>query len=176
MKTSVLRMRTLIDNVLDFARGRLGGGIVLSRDGGRSLAPTIEQVADEIRAAFPERVIETDLDIGAVAVDHARIAQMCSNLLGNAVTHGSSNSPIGVAARIEDGILEISVSNQGSPIAAETIDRLFLPFTRGDASASIKGLGLGLYISSIIAQAHGGRIDVTSDDRETRFTFRMPVG
>lgn len=175
MKTSLLRMRGLIDNILDFARGRLGGGLVLSRDAGRSLAQTIEQVVNEMRAAFPDRPIETNLDVGSISVDHARIAQMCSNLLGNAVTHGSATTPILVAARVQNSVLEIAVANQGAPIAPETIDRLFLPFTRGDASASIQGLGLGLYISSMIAQAHGGRIDVTSDDRETCFTFRMPL-
>lgn len=176
MKTSLLRMRGLIDNILDFARGRLGGGLVLSRDADRSLAQTIEQVVNEMRAAFPDRLIETNLEVGSISVDHARIAQMCSNLLGNAVTHGSATMPILVAARVRNDVLEISIANEGPPIAPETIDRLFLPFTRGDASASIQGLGLGLYISSMIAQAHGGRIDVTSDDRETCFTFRMPLG
>ena len=54
-----------------------------------------------------------------------------------------------------------------------TLERLFQPFARGDVRPNQQGLGLGLYIASQIAQAHGGTIDVTSTAEETRFTFRM---
>ena len=61
MQTTVTRMSGLIDNVLDFARGRLGGGIALNRDANRPLQPVLQQVVDELRTAMPDRVIESDL-------------------------------------------------------------------------------------------------------------------
>jgi phosphoserine phosphatase RsbU/P len=177
MKNSVSRMSGLIDNVLDLARSRLGGGIGLRLDEDRPLGPTLQQVIEEIRAAHPEREIEADINIPrSVKVDHNRVAQMFSNLLGNAVAHGAENGPIRVAALLQgNDELELSVANPGEPIAEEMVQHLFKPFHRGDVSSNAEGLGLGLYIASQIAEAHGGQIDVHSDDRETRFTFRMIV-
>ncbi|MCB5201219.1 GAF domain-containing sensor histidine kinase [Neorhizobium sp. T786] len=177
MRGSVLRMSVLIDNVMDFARGRLGGGISLAKDSDSPLGPTLEQVISEIRSGHPERSIEASYDLSAaVAIDHQRIAQMFSNLLGNAVTHGSPEHPIHVKAWIADGELNLSVSNSGAPIPQQALQKLFQPFHRGEAGSSLQGLGLGLYIASQIAEAHGGRLDVASDETETRFTFRMPAG
>ncbi len=176
MRGSVLRMSALIDNVMDFARGRLGGGIALTRDGESPLAPTLEQVVSEIQSGHPERKIVAQYDLAdVVPVDHQRIAQMLSNLLGNAVTHGSPLEPIRVDASISDGHLHLSVANAGDPIPEPSLPKLFQPFKRGEGSASLQGLGLGLYIASQIAEAHGGKLDVQSDEVETRFTFRMPV-
>lgn len=176
MRGSVLRMSALIDNVMDFARGRLGGGIALQRDQETSLQPTLEQVVSEILSGHPERRIEANFQLsGVVPVDHQRIAQMLSNLLGNAVTHGSPGHPIRVDAAIVDGELRLSVANSGTPIPKESLHKLFQPFKRGEGSSSLQGLGLGLYIASQIAEAHGGQLDVRSDEAETRFTFRMPV-
>ena len=77
MQTTVMRMSGLIDNVLDFARGRLGGGITLRRDANRPLQPVLQQVVDELRTAMPDRVIETDLGIAdPVNCDRSRIGQM----------------------------------------------------------------------------------------------------
>ena len=176
MSASVSRMGGLIDNVLDFARGRLGGGLGLARDHGKPIQPTLNQVIEEIKFSFPERQITTVFDLaGTVEVDHARIAQLFSNLMGNAVTHGDPNSPIQVTALIADGTFELTVSNGGSPIPKAAVERLFQPFYRGEAKSYQRGLGLGLYIASQIAQAHGGRLDVVSDDERTSFTFRMPA-
>nr|CAD6601859.1 histidine kinase [Rhizobium sp. Khangiran2] len=176
MRGSVLRMSALIDNVMDFARGRLGGGIALQRDHETSLQPTLEQVVSEILSGHPERSIEANFHLsGVVPVDHQRIAQMLSNLLGNAVTHGSPGHPIRVDAAIVDGELRLSVANSGTPIPKESLQKLFQPFKRGEGSSSLQGLGLGLYIASQIAEAHGGQLDVHSEEAETRFTFRMPV-
>lgn len=175
MQLAAARMSKLIDNVLDFARGRLGGGIAIERDGGSLLSRTLDQVVEEIRAAYPARDIRLNYphDLKAPA-DHARIGQLLSNLLGNAVTHGSAGRPIFVDAHLGDGYFELSVANFGEPIPADVMERLFQPFQRRDAPHQREGLGLGLYISSEIARAHGGTIDVTSDRSATRFTFRMP--
>jgi signal transduction histidine kinase len=175
MQKSVARMSALIDKVLDFARGRLGSGITLKRSS-QSLQPVLNQVIAELRAGSPGRKIETTFDLTrAVDCDGGRIAQLFSNLLGNAVTHGAVDRPIRVRATTQDGKLELSVANAGEPIPSEAMERLFQPFYRLAEQGSQQGLGLGLYIASEIARAHGGRIDVTSSPAETRFTFRMPL-
>jgi signal transduction histidine kinase len=175
MQKSVARMSALIDNVLDFARGRLGSGIALKRSP-QSLQPVLDHVIAELRAGSPERNIEKMFDLTQpVECDGGRIAQLFSNLLGNAVTHGTAERPIHVRATTRDGEFELSVANSGQPIPPDAMDRLFQPFYRLAEQGSRQGLGLGLYIASEIARAHGGRIDVTSSPEETRFTFRMPL-
>jgi sigma-B regulation protein RsbU (phosphoserine phosphatase) len=176
INTTVTRMSDLIDNVLDFARGRLGGGITLSRDAGRPLEPVLEQVVDELRTASPQRVIETSFEItDPVDCDRTRIGQLASNLIGNALTHGAPDKPVRVEAKTEGGEFKLRVANAGEPIPAAAMEKLFEPFFRGDIRGSRQGLGLGLHIASQIAQAHGGRIDVTSEPDETRFVFTMPL-
>ena len=176
MRGSVLRMSALIDNVLDFARGRLGGGLGLHKTTDRPLTTTLEQVVSEIRSGHPERRIDVNFALPAgIEVDHDRIAQMLSNLLGNAVTHGSPDYPILVDASTSGGRLYLSVANAGEPISESAREKLFQPFNRGRANPGIQGLGLGLYISSQIAEAHGGDLQVVSDWDETRFTFTMPI-
>ena len=176
INTTVTRMSDLIDNVLDFARGRLGGGITLSRDASRPLGPILEQVVDELRTASPQRVIKTSFAINQpVNCDRTRIGQLVSNLVGNALTHGATNQPVRVGATTEGGQFELWVANAGEPIPPAAMEKLFEPFFRGDVRDSRQGLGLGLHIASQIAQAHGGRIDVTSTAVETRFIFTMPL-
>jgi sigma-B regulation protein RsbU (phosphoserine phosphatase) len=176
MNTTVTRMSGLIDNILDFARGRLGDGITLSRDANRPLQPVLEQVVDELRTASPDRSIETSFAITEpVNCDRSRVGQLVSNLIGNALTHGAAYQAVRVGAKTEDGVFELWVANGGEPIPAIAMGKLFEPFFRGDIRSSRQGLGLGLHIASQIAQAHGGRIDVTSTPDETRFVFRMPL-
>ena len=76
--------------------------------------------------------------------------------------------------RARGGAFELSVANAGEPIAPDAMERLFQPFYRARQRRQ-QGLGLGLYIASEIARAHGGTLDVSSSAGETRFTFRMPV-
>jgi signal transduction histidine kinase len=177
IQSSVGRMAGLIDDVLDFARGRLGGGLPLHRNGNEPLGPTLEQVVAELRMASPDRAIEAEIArCEGVYCDRARIAQLLSNLLGNALTHGAADEPIHVRASVEGSDFELSVANRGEPIPPATRERLFRPFTRASAQPNKQGLGLGLYIASEIARAHGGTLDVASTPAETRFTFRMPAG
>jgi phosphoserine phosphatase RsbU/P len=176
MQTTVTRMAELIDNVLDFARGRLGGGIALNRDSLRPLEPVLDQVIDELRLSSPGRQIEADYAIDVpVNCDRTRIGQLVSNLVGNALTHGSSNLPVRVRAATEDGLFKLSVANGGEPIPPAALERLFEPFFRGAVRGSRQGLGLGLHIAAQIAKAHDGTLTVTSTSEETRFTFVMPL-
>jgi signal transduction histidine kinase len=176
MQNSVRRMAGLIDDVLDFARGRLGGGFDIERRADPALGDALEQVVAELRVAHPERTIL--IDIGpdmSVESDSRRIAQLASNLLANALTHGAPGEPIRLSARKANDAFELSVSNLGEPILPEAMDRLFQPFSRASVRPNQQGLGLGLYIASEIARAHGGALCVTSDAAETRFTFTMPL-
>jgi phosphoserine phosphatase RsbU/P len=172
---SAHRMSSLIDNVLDFARGRLGSGIGLNMESDLQLAEMLVQVVEELRAGT-DREIDAEISIvQAVQCDPVRLGQLTSNLLGNALTHGAADTPVRLRALTHDGLLEITVTNSGKPIPTAALEQLFQPFFRGEVRRSQQGLGLGLYISSEIAKAHGGVLTVQSSELETRFTFRMPV-
>jgi sigma-B regulation protein RsbU (phosphoserine phosphatase) len=173
MQGCVRRMSGLIDNVLDFARGRLGGGLSLNRNAKEPLEPTLLHVIDELQTAWPDRMIDLSLgQIGAVDCDRARVGQLVSNLVTNALTHGAPGAPVRIRVRTDADQLLIDVSNTGEPIPAAVLDKLFHPFVRMSQTPQ-HGLGLGLYVASEIAKAHGGTLTATSAKEETRFTFRM---
>jgi signal transduction histidine kinase len=177
MQASADRMGGLIENLLDFARGRLGGGIELRRAPQPSLEESLRQVIAELGVAHPSRAISSDIDLPLpVVCDSGRIAQLASNLIANALTHGDAGSPVSVTARAEDGAFVLSVTNAGEAIPAATLGRLFQPYARSAGGPSLEGLGLGLYIVQEIAKAHGGVVTVASDAAETRFVFTMPLG
>nr|WP_250813138.1 PAS domain-containing protein [Neorhizobium tomejilense] len=175
MGESVQRMGNLIDNLLDLARGRLGNGIGLEITRGGRIEPQLAKIVNEIQAAHPERIIHTEFDLHrSVDVDHARLEQMLSNLLGNAITHGAPEEPVTVSARVVENEFQLTVGNGGEPIPDAVMQRLFQPFYRG-GDTNKQGLGLGLYIAGEIAKAHGGELRATSDTSRTCFTFTMPL-
>jgi signal transduction histidine kinase len=170
MQVSVNRMAGLIDNVMDLARTRLGGGMQL-RLREESLEPLIQQIVGEFQNVHPNRVITSHIDVaGTVKIDSTRMGQLLSNLLGNALSYGYPHEPIRVGSRTTESGFEISVSNKGPPIPDEAMPLLFTAFHRGDVQPNEKGLGLGLYIAQEIARAHGGEIRVTSSAEDTTFT------
>jgi signal transduction histidine kinase len=175
MQSSVNRMSGIINNVVDLARGRLGGGLNLDRSIA-PLQPVLEQVVAEFRMSQPERPIETRFALDRpVDCDRVRIAQLASNLLGNALTYGKPGEPIRIDATTDATNFTLSIANAGEPIAPGALEHLFLPFFRGAVQPNQPGLGLGLYIASEIARAHAGTIEAASTAAETRFTFRMPI-
>ncbi len=175
MEGSLNRANALINDLLDFARGRLGGGIAITRDAARPLQPVLEQVVTEMRAISPEAQFDVAFDLALpVDCDPDRMGQMASNLLANAVTHGSLDRPIRFTARAGEDTFEMSVSNAGTPIPDAARESLFQPFFRGEFRSSRNGLGLGLFIVSEIAKAHRGQMSVESNADETSFRFRMP--
>ena len=105
MHGSVRRMAGLIDNVLDLARGRLGGGVAVRREAA-DLAPALIQVIAELRSAQPGREIDVSIALDRpIGCDRARIAQLFSNLLANALSHGAQGRPVAVSAAIEGDML-----------------------------------------------------------------------
>lgn len=175
MAASTARASALIDNVLDFARNRLGNGLAISWES-NALTPVLKLVAAELRTVAPDREIVAEFSIDEpVLCDAVKIGQLAGNLLSNAVTHGAPDLPIHFRAVTTSTHLTISVANGGDPLDEQTQQQLFQPFFRGDVRRSQNGLGLGLFIVSEIAQAHGGTMEVTSSADETRFTFSMPL-
>ena len=169
------RMLRLIEDIMDFARGRLGGGIALSLQP-VAIADVIDDVVAEIASAHPEKTIRVTAAVdGTVLVDRTRVAQLLSNLVGNAVQHSPRHEPVEVRAESSSGRLRLAVTNRGEPIPAEVRARLFQPYVRAAGDQPRPGLGLGLYISGEIARAHGGTIAVQStDDGVTTFTVELP--
>ena len=173
LKRGSSRMAELVNNIMDFARTRLGEGIILNLQD-TILEPVLQQVVAELKLIFPQREIVTLFEITEpVNCDSDRIAQLLSNLLANALTHGSHDTPVYVHALHHNGSFELSVINNGEPIPAALHEGIFAPFTREANRPSQNGLGLGLYISAEIAKAHNGTLSMTSTIEETRFTFRM---
>ena len=138
MKQSAMRMASLIDNVMDFARGRLGGGLTLGRDAGEPIEPVLQQVVSELQMNEKIRVIRTHFAIAEpVNCDRRRVGQLASNLLGNAITHGAPEHPITFGASTTGGIFELYVANAGAPIPAAVMESIFQPFSRGSLRPSL---------------------------------------
>ena len=174
IRRSARRMASLVDDVMDFTRGRMGSGIRLKLRRHDSVHLTLEQVIDEMRGLHPERVIAASIpDLLCLDCDPERLAQLLSNLLANALVHGNAGTPVHIDARHEDGKFVLSVSNEGQELPPEVIAQLFKPYWRATSRPGSEGLGLGLYIVDQIARAHGGKIDVTSSAGRTAFTFTL---
>ncbi len=176
MRSSALRMSGLVDNVVDFTRGRMGSGLALDLARHADVDRVLEQVIDELRSVYPGRAIASSIERGlALRCDPQRLAQLLSNLLKNALVHGAEGCPIEVHADIDDSRFVLEVRNEGPDLSPDVIAQLFKPYWRARSRSRDDGLGLGLYIVDQIAQGHGGTIGVRSGANRTTFTFSMPV-
>ena len=175
IQRSAKRMSGLINDVLDFARGRLGSGIGVEFAETASLGLSLEGVVAELSEAHPDRQVVSDIAVdGPVRCDPERIQQLLSNLLANALSHGRAGAPVRVGAWLEGADVVIEVHNAGEPIPADRLDKVFAPFWR--QTAAREGLGLGLYICSQIARSHGGRLAVSSSAADgTTFAAHLPI-
>jgi signal transduction histidine kinase len=169
------RMAALVDDVLDLTRGKMGAGIPLHMQREVNLSAALEQVVGELRSTHTAREIRyVTSDLGVVWCDAARLGQLCSNLLKNALVYGDASEPVSVAAHVIDGMLELAVTNHGPGMSADTISHLFEPYWRGSARSPHAGLGLGLFIVGEIARSHGGVMTVESSNELTTFLFTLP--
>jgi signal transduction histidine kinase len=177
IRINVKRMTSLINDILDFARGRLGEGIGVQIKEVDDMDAGLNAVVREFQDGQPERQIVTNISVTRkVRCDLGRVQQVASNLIGNALKHGAPQGPVKVSARAEDSEFVLDVWNAGEPIAPESIDKICEPFWRQSTTGNREGLGLGLYICSQIVRAHGGTLSVTSNEESgTHFTARLPL-
>jgi signal transduction histidine kinase len=167
------RMGRMIDQLLDFARGRLGGGIPLRRTL-VDLPALCNEVVEEARAAHRRTISIDTQGTPRGHWDADRLAQVVSNLVANACQHSPDGTLVRVTLRDEQAHAVIAVNNVSDPIRAEDLAGMFEPFRRGRQSESA-GLGLGLYIVERIVNAHGGSITVASTAIEgTTFEVHLP--
>jgi PAS domain S-box-containing protein len=175
------RMAMMIQQLLDFTRARLGGGMLLSLER-IDVAALCREVAKEVEVASPGHTIRCEGPPQSIGMwDRVALGRILSNLLVNAVQHGGADV---VRLQLYDAIDEvvIEVNNRGAPIPKDVLPMLFDPFRRGkgatrDIVGGAAGLGLGLYIAKELVGAHGGRIEVRSTAEEgTTFVVRLPRG
>lgn len=175
----VRTMTAMIHDLLDFTRTRLGNGIPLSI-APLDLGALCAEVLDEFRAANPDRLfrLRCEGDVHG-EWDGARLRQVVSNLVANAVEHGEERGEIALTANGNDSGVVLAVRNDGPPIPSSALPTLFKPFVRGATNPSVSqrrdGVGLGLFISREIVTAHGGTISVeTSEHSGTTFKISLP--
>lgn len=177
IRVNVKRMSSLIDDVLDFARSRLGDGLGMRIDEVEDIDAGLNAVVREFQDGQPDRQILANISVTrTVRCDLGRVQQVASNLIGNALKHGAPQSAVKVSAQADDRDWVLSVWNSGEPIPPENLDKICEPFWRQSTSGNREGLGLGLYICSQIVRAHGGTLSVTSTPESgTSFTARLPL-
>ena len=178
--SSSMRMNRMVGALLDFTRSRLGGGIPIT-PGVMNMGKAVHDVVHEIRAAQPDRKIEIDAR-GALQGewDCERMTQVLTNLIGNALEHGSDRTVVKVDVQGDKEEVTVAVHNRGAAIPPDQLDGIFSAMKRQETVAEVVGgssgnLGLGLYIADQIVRAHKGRIDVeSSEEGGTTFTVHVP--
>lgn len=179
MRQSAFRMRSMITDLLDFTRTRLGSGLPLAI-GEYDIGLIIREVCEEQRALHPSATMhcETSGDLTGQR-DYERIGRMLANLIGNAIAHGEQ-SPVSVIAEGQANGVTLRVHNARGVIDEHEKRLLFDPMRRAAAkrgeNRSLQAqIGLGLYIARTITEAHGGVIEVSSSqDDGTKLTVRLP--
>lgn len=173
--SAVTRMGGLINDVLDFARGRLGGGIPVSLRVTHTLETDLKRVVHEVVIATGRQDINLEMRFeDSVVCDNNRISQLLANLLTNAAVHGDRSAPITLSVHAASDLFTLKVHNWGA-IPANRLSAVFAPFSREMGDRPRPGLGLGIYIASEIAKSHGGTLGVeSSTDAGTSFKFEMP--
>jgi signal transduction histidine kinase len=175
---SAARMTTIIRDLLDFTRIRNEGAIPVEPRP-IDLREVARGVVAELQEIHPDREIGLEApDAAPASGDPERLAQVISNLVGNAIQHGPPGAPVRVGVRADARALVVTVHNAGPPIAPELLPDVFEPFRQGlgaahDANGSV---GLGLFIVRELVRAHGGTAEVESTvERGTTFTIRLPA-
>ncbi|MBA3591268.1 HAMP domain-containing sensor histidine kinase [Methylibium sp.] len=176
---SGMRLRDMLSDPLDVTRTRLGQSLPIARTPG-ALTVTCQDMVEEAQAHHPEHTLRLRLEGDlAGSWDLARLGQMLSNLIENAIRHGAPDKPVTILARGEAEFVSLGVHNEGPRIPESALRRIFEPLTQEQESPAdhrqAGGLGLGLYIARAIAEAHCGSIEVqSSQGGGTTFTARLP--
>ena len=171
---SAQRMERMIGDLLDVTRARLGGSMPLKRRT-VNLRQVCEEAMIEIRAGQPDAIVRLHAagDLRG-EWDPDRLTQVVSNLVGNAVQHGSG-SPVTLTAHGDGDAVTLAVHNGGAPIPSDVLPFVFEPLARGRAESAGLSIGLGLFIARTIVSAHGGNIAVSSSaEAGTTFTVALP--
>lgn len=176
---STARASMILTDLLDLTRAGFGSDLPIIKDD-MDMGVLSKELVDELQAFYAGREIirETSGEMRG-KWDRIRIGQVFSNLIGNTIQYSPEDTPVQVTLKGEPDEVILSVHNQGAPIPADKIGRIFDSLTRGgkegEEHAGSANLGLGLYITKKIALAHGGTIHVTSNEKEgTTFTVRLP--
>lgn len=171
------RMTHMLDDILDYARSRLGADLILRRAPQR-LGALASAAIDEVRGANPGLVIDLVQESPDDGMwDGDRLSRVIANLLRNAVEHGAVGRPVVVRTGGDAGFRQLSVRNEGKPIPDEVRGRLFEPMVHRSADApAASNMGLGLFVCRTIVEAHGGRISVETGEAGTEFRFELPAG
>jgi signal transduction histidine kinase len=169
------RMKSLLDDLLDFNRTKLGLGINIAR-AEVDLEILIADQVTELRGAHPDHPVQLDVRGDCRGLwDARRVEQLLANLVTNAIKYGAPRTLVRVVVTGEETDVRVEVTNSGPAIDPAVLGRMFEPLSRGAQPASTEGsLGLGLYIAQEIAKGHGGEITARSDASETTFTARLP--
>lgn len=178
MFRSVLRMKQMLDNLLEFTQDRLGTGVEINV-ADADLATIAEQVAEEFRTSNPDRVIRTTVHGDCKGRwDSGRISRVYQNLISNALQYGFPGQDIIVSSHATETEAVFSVNNQGTPIPDGQHERIFEVLQRAvdtNESGINANMGLGLYIVKEIVTAHHGAVSVVSTEKEgTTFTVSLP--
>jgi len=176
IRSSALRMRKMLDDLSDLALARLGGGIPIVREPVDLLGLSRRLIA-ELKTGHPDREIELTVEGSLLGSwDGARLQQLIGNLLGNALKHGEPSTPVVLSLNgTGRADVAISVHNRGH-IPEPLLPNVFQPFLSGRRErARGDGLGLGLFIVRMLAEAHGGSVGVeSSTEAGTTFHVRLP--
>ncbi len=169
-------MDRMITQILDFTRARLGGGMPIEVRPGSDLGQLCRTVAEELALGSSVSVqcsVEGDVT-GSWDVD--RMAEVISNIVGNAIEHARPGTSIAVHVHGEASDVVVVITNEGDPIPPDVLPFIFEPFRRAKQRGYSKAgnLGLGLYIASEITRAHGGTLEARSSDGRTDLTLRLP--
>jgi signal transduction histidine kinase len=172
----VTRLSRLVDDLLDVTRFARGQFELTPRD--MDLRPVLEDTVHRFAMIAPNHSVRLETDGQSLEGywDRDRLEQVLNNLIGNAIKYSPSGGDVTVRAHREDGDVVVSVRDQGVGIAPEDQEHLFERFFRTGSAQNVKGMGLGLYVTERVVEAHGGKVGVESVPGEgSEFFFTLPL-
>jgi signal transduction histidine kinase len=178
IERSGLNICSMLENVLDIYRVEMG--LLHIRKNSCDIAEILENCCRDGRVNAKDKGIELQLDMDAdfplVYVDDRQLTRVFNNLIGNAIKFTPGKGRISVKAAMRDGLLHISVRDTGMGIPEKDIPMVFNKYFRSQRASGFKGMGLGLTISRSIVEAHGGLIEVESQEGVgSIFAVKIPV-